>query len=186
MRSVAGKTVLVTGAAAGLGRMFAERAVAEGATALVLWDVDEQALKTTAAELEQGRVPVRADVVDVSSEQVRRAADAVLAEVGAVQVLINNAGIVRGNTYFWEHDGVDDVEAVMGVNAIGPMLVARAFLPAMIDSGSECRLVTLASSAGLVSNPRMAVYAASKWAAVGWSDSVRLKGSTRPGTRGCA
>jgi NAD(P)-dependent dehydrogenase (short-subunit alcohol dehydrogenase family) len=176
MRSVAGKTVLVTGAAAGLGRLFAERAVAEGATALVLWDVDEQALKTTAAELEQGRVPVRADVVDVSSpEQVRSAAEAVLAEVGAVQVLINNAGIVRGNTYFWEHDGVDDVEAVMGVNAVGPMLVARAFLPAMIDSGSECRLVTLASSAGLVSNPRMAVYAASKWAAVGWSDSVRLE-----------
>ena len=176
MRSVAGKTVLVTGAAAGLGRLFAERAVAEGATALVLWDVDEQALTTTAAELEQGRVPVRADVVDVSSpEQVRRAAESVLAEVGAVQVLINNAGIVRGNTYFWEHDGVDDVEAVMGVNAVGPMLVARAFLPSMIDSRSECRLMTLASSAGLVSNPRMAVYAASKWAAVGWSDSVRLE-----------
>ncbi len=63
----------------------------------------------------------------------------------------------------------------MEVNSIGPMLVAREFLPGMIESGKPCRLINIASSAGLNAIPRMAAYAASKWAAVGFSDSVRLE-----------
>jgi short-subunit dehydrogenase len=55
------------------------------------------------------------------------------------------------------------------------MYVAHAFLPAMIESPDECRLLNLASAAGFTPNPRMAAYAASKWAVIGWSDSVRLE-----------
>ena len=55
------------------------------------------------------------------------------------------------------------------------MYVARAFLPGMIAGSGECRVVNLASAAGLTANPRMAVYAASKWAVIGWSDSIRLE-----------
>jgi short-subunit dehydrogenase len=63
----------------------------------------------------------------------------------------------------------------MQINAVAPMRVAREFLPAMVGSAEECRVVNIASSAGLNAVPRLAVYCGSKWAAVGWSDSVRLE-----------
>lgn len=175
MKSVAGKTVLVTGAGKGLGRLFAQTAVREDAGQVVLWDVDEVALKDTAAELESQGATVHSYLADVSSAAaVARTARAVRKAAGDVHVLVNNAGIVRGNAYFWEND-VKDVAATMSINALGPMYVAREFLPAMIASGEECRILNIASSAGLNAVPRMAVYASSKWAAVGWSDSLRLE-----------
>jgi all-trans-retinol dehydrogenase (NAD+) len=176
MRSVAGKTVLVTGAAMGLGRLFARKAVAEDASAVVLWDIDEPALKETSAELEAAGGTVLSYAVDVASaDAVTAAAAQVRNAVGTVHVLVNNAGIVRGNGYFWETSSVTDIERTMTTNALAPMFVTREFLPGMIESSSTCRILTIASAAGLVPNPRMAVYAASKWAAVGWSDSVRLE-----------
>jgi NAD(P)-dependent dehydrogenase (short-subunit alcohol dehydrogenase family) len=175
MKSVAGKTVLVTGGAMGLGKLFAQTAVREKAAAVVLWDINEGALKDTAAELEADGGTVHPYVVDVSSaDAISTAAQAVRDEVGDVHVLVNNAGIVRGNGYFWETKA-RDVEQTMLINGIGPMLVAREFLPAMVESGEECRVVNLASSAGLNAVPRLAAYSGSKWAAVGWSDSVRLE-----------
>jgi all-trans-retinol dehydrogenase (NAD+) len=175
MKSVAGKTVLITGGAMGLGRLFAQTAVREKAAAVVLWDINEGALKDTAAELEADGGTVHPYVVDVSSaDAISTAAQAVRDEVGDVHVLVNNAGIVRGNGYFWETKA-RDVEQTMLINGIGPMLVAREFLPAMVESGEECRVVNLASSAGLNAVPRLAAYSGSKWAAVGWSDSVRLE-----------
>ena len=175
MQSVEGSNVLVTGAAMGLGKLFATNAVNEGAATVVLWDANEAALKETAAELEAAGGTVQYDVVDVTSQdRVTEAADRVRAEVGTIHVLFNNAGIVRGNSYFWENDPRDYL-LTMHVNAIGPMLVAREFLPSMVYSSRPCRLVTVASSAGLNAVPKMAAYAASKWAAVGFSDSVRLE-----------
>ena len=98
MKSVAGKTVLVTGAAMGLGKLFAETAVNEGAANVVLWDINEGALKDTAAEFEAAGGTVHTYVVDVSSaESIAKAAGLVRDEVGDVHVLVNNAGIVRGN-----------------------------------------------------------------------------------------
>jgi len=175
MQSVSGKNVLVTGAAMGLGKLYATRAVEEGAAAVVLWDANESALKDTAAELEAAGGTVHYEIVDVTlQERVAEAAAQVRADVGTIHVLFNNAGIVRGNGYFWENQPRDFL-LTMQVNSIGPMLVAREFLPAMIESGTECRLVNIASSAGLNAIPRMAAYAASKWAAIGFSDSVRLE-----------
>src|SRR3954451_21491726 len=175
MKSVAGKTVLVTGAAMGLGKLFPTKAVADGAAHVVLWDINESALKDTAAELEAAGGSVHFDVVDVSSaRKVATAAKLVRKEVGDVHVLVNNAGIVRGKAYFWENP-VRDVEQTMTINSLAPMYVAREFLPGMITSDEECRIINLASSAGLNAVPRLAVYAGSKWAAIGWSDSVRLE-----------
>jgi short-subunit dehydrogenase len=175
MKSVAGKNVLVTGAAMGLGKLFATTAVQENAAHVVLWDINDGALKDTAAELEAAGGTVSTHVVDVSSQEaVATAADAVRAEVGDIHVLINNAGIVRGNGYFWENK-TRDIEQTMLINSLAPMYVAREFLPAMVDSDEECRIVNIASSAGLNAVPRLAVYCGSKWAAVGWSDSIRLE-----------
>jgi all-trans-retinol dehydrogenase (NAD+) len=176
VKSVAGKNVLVTGAAMGMGRLFAERAVAEHARSVVLWDVNEEALNQTLTSMTTGTSAVSGYVLDLGDqEQVEVTAKAVLAELGEIHVVINNAGIVRGNKYFWETDPIRDTKLTVDVNTLAPMYVAREFMPAMIASPQECRLVNLASAAGLTPNPRMAAYAASKWAVIGWSDSVRLE-----------
>ncbi|MBK8333260.1 MAG: SDR family NAD(P)-dependent oxidoreductase [Acidimicrobiaceae bacterium] len=176
MRSVKGKRVLVTGAAMGMGRLFAERAIAEQAAAVVLWDVNESALNDTLNELAGSATEVSGYIVDVAdAEAVAGTAAAVLDDVGRIDVLINNAGVVRGNNYFWETDLEHDTKATIDINTLGPMYVAHEFLPAMIAEPGECRMLNLASAAGFTPNPRMAVYAASKWAVIGWSDSVRLE-----------
>ncbi|MFC4128718.1 SDR family NAD(P)-dependent oxidoreductase [Nocardia rhizosphaerae] len=176
LETVAGKRVLVTGAAMGLGKLFAEHAVREGADAVVLWDVNELALRETAAQLAAEGGKVHQYVVDVSSQEaIREAAAAVRAEIGGIDILVNNAGIVRGNTYFWETENRADIDKTMAINSLAPMYLTLEFLPGMVAGAGQARVLNIASSAGLVANPRMAVYAASKWAALGWSDSVRLE-----------
>ncbi|MDO7869011.1 SDR family oxidoreductase [Nocardioides jiangxiensis] len=178
MKNVEGKIVLITGAAMGMGKLYAERAVAEGALAVVLWDINRTALAETVDQLKQaaGATEVHSYLVDVSDRHAIEAnAALVLDQVGVPDVLINNAGVVRGNKYFWETDSVADTEFTMKINTLAPMFITRAFLPAMIEGGKEGRLVNVASSAGFVGNPRMAAYAASKWGAIGFSDSVRLE-----------
>jgi len=179
VKSVEGKNVLITGAAMGMGRLFAERAIAEHAAAVVLLDVDESSLNATLEELAargDDTSEVTGYIVDVSdADAVADTAAAVLEEVGRIDVLVNNAGVVRGNHYFWETDLERDAKFTIDVNTLAPMYVAHAFLPAMIAASDDCRLLNLASAAGFTPNPRMAVYAASKWAVIGWSDSVRLE-----------
>jgi short-subunit dehydrogenase len=176
MKSAKGQRVLVTGAASGMGRLFAERAIAEEASAVVLWDVDEPALNATLAELDGRPTELSGYVVDVAdADGVADTAAAVLEDVGRIDVLVNNAGVVRGNKYFWETDLADDTKFTIDVNTLAPMYVAHQFLPEMIAAPGECRMLNLASAAGFIPNPRMAVYAASKWAVIGWSDSVRLE-----------
>jgi all-trans-retinol dehydrogenase (NAD+) len=176
MKSVAGKTVLVTGGAMGMGRLFVERAIAEKAKHVILWDINEAALATALEELPETATRLTAYAIDVTDlDTVEATAAEIIAEIGPVDILINNAGIVRGNRYFWESDARTDTQVTIDVNTLAPMHVARAFLPAMIENSADARLVNLASAAGLTPNPRMAVYAASKWAVIGWSDSVRLE-----------
>ena len=176
--AVAGSRFLITGAAMGMGRLYAERAVAEGASVVVLWDVNKKALDQTARELAAiapAGVAVDGMVVDLSKrEAIEKAAARVIASHGGVDVLINNAGIVRGGV-FWEHDNAAHTEATMMVNTVAPMVATHEFLPGMMASGRECRIVNIASAAGLIANPKMSVYAASKWALIGWGDSVRLE-----------
>ncbi|MDO5504139.1 MAG: SDR family oxidoreductase [Actinomycetia bacterium] len=176
MKSVQGKKVLITGGAMGLGRLFAERAIAERAETVVLWDVNETALNDTLADLHGADTEVVGYIVDLASaDDIAATAAEVLEEIGTMDIVINNAGIVRGNTYFWESDPVRDTRATIEVNTLAPMYVAHEFLPSMIAAPGRTHLVNLASAAGFTPNPRMAAYASSKWAVVGWSDSVRLE-----------
>lgn len=174
LASVARMSVLITGAGMGMGRIYAEKAVVDGAHRVILWDIDAALLATANTELSGRGTEIRTQAVDVSSlDAVRAAAAEVLAEA-PIDVLINNAGIVRG-TYFWEHDQERDIAATMSINALAPMHITREFLPTMMQSDRQGRIVNIASAAGLVSNPRMSIYAASKWALIGWSDSLRLE-----------
>lgn len=175
MRSVEGRTVLITGAAMGMGRLYARHAVAERAAAVVLWDLDAATLETTRAELAAGGANVLAQVVDVSSADAVANAARELHEANVhPDIVINNAGVVRGKP-FWEHDPLADSEFIIRINVLGPMHVARAFLPAMIAAGRQARILNVASASGQLSVPRMSVYTGSKWAVIGWSDSLRLE-----------
>lgn len=171
-----GSTVLVTGAARGMGELYARRAAKEGAAAIALWDVDEDRAAALAAELDGSRTRVRVFAVDVSDrEAVRDAVRRTVDELGDPDILINNAGIVRG-ALFWDHDPERDIELTMRINAIAPMRIAREVLPAMMaDRSRPKRILNVASAAGTVANPRMSVYTASKWAMIGWSESLRLE-----------
>ncbi|WP_346959979.1 SDR family NAD(P)-dependent oxidoreductase [uncultured Arthrobacter sp.] len=173
--TVSGGTVLVTGAAMGMGRLYALRAAREGAAVVILWDVDADGLARTAGEVTAlgARAVVRR--VDLASREAIAEAAREAASEGPLTLLVNNAGIVRG-ALFWEHEPARDIALTMAINALAPMYVTHAFLPAMMaDGGRPRRILNIASAAGTVSNPRMSVYAASKWAVIGWSDSLRLE-----------
>jgi len=172
MYSVAGKTMLVTGGNRGMGKLFCEHGVAEGAR-IIIWATNEQTMKETAEELTRRGGEVSTYKVDVSDRKnIEQAAEHVLKDHGTVDILINNAGIVVGS-YFWEHTN-DQIEKTMRINSEAMMYICRAFLPGMMEK-REGRIVNMASAAGLLSNPKMSVYCASKWAVNGWSDSLRLE-----------
>ncbi|MFF5790509.1 SDR family oxidoreductase [Paeniglutamicibacter sp. NPDC012692] len=175
IESLAGSTILITGAAMGMGKMYARLAVEDRASSVILWDVNAELLEETARELEGRGSKIHTHVVDVSRlEDIERAAEATREEAGSPDILINNAGIVRGK-YFWEHDQRSDIAATMNINALALMHITREFLPDMIEGGRPSRIVNVASAAGLLANPRMSIYSSSKWAVVGWSDSLRLE-----------
>jgi len=172
MYSIAGKTMLVTGGNRGMGKLFCEHGVAEGAS-IIIWATNEQAMQETAEELTHRGGKVSTYKVDVSDRKdIEKAAENVLKEHGTVDILINNAGIVVSG-YFWEHT-YDQIEKTMRINSEAMMYICRAFLPGMLEK-REGRIVNMASAAGLLSNPKMSVYCASKWAVNGWSDSLRLE-----------
>ncbi len=172
MYSITGKTMLVTGGNRGMGKLFCEHGVAEGAK-IIIWATNEQTMKETAEELTRRGGEVYTYNVDVSDRRaIEKAAENVLKEHGTVDILVNNAGIVA-SAYFWEHTN-DQIEKTMHINSGAQMYICRAFLPGMMEK-REGRIVNMASAAGLISSPKMSVYCASKWAVNGWSDSLRLE-----------
>jgi len=171
MKELKGKTVLITGGASGIGKIMV-RLMLERKAKVIIWDINQVSIDATISELSNGEA-IFGYQVDVSnSEQIQEIAKKVKQEIGVVDVLINNAGIVVGK-YFHEHS-VADVTKTMEINASAPMLVTMEFLGDMMNQNSG-HICNIASSGGLVSNPKMSVYAASKWALIGWSDSLRLE-----------
>ncbi|MCP5424575.1 MAG: SDR family oxidoreductase [Gammaproteobacteria bacterium] len=172
MTTFANKTILITGGAMGIGKLFAEKGIQDGAK-IVIWDINESALQNTVNELKAKGGDISSYVVDVSSpESIEQNAKQVLDAVGTVDIVFNNAGVVVGS-YFVDHT-VQQIERTVKINTLGVMHVARAFLPAMMKKGAG-HLINIASAAGMIANPKMSVYAGSKWAVIGWSDSVRLE-----------
>lgn len=173
MTQISGSIVLITGGASGIGKIMGRKCLQRGASQLVIWDVNAELLDKAIADLRAEGYSVSGYVVDVANaEVVQQAAEKVMQEVGLPTILINNAGIVVGNQ-FQEHS-YRDIDRTLAINAAGPMYVTRAFLNELILRGSG-HIVNIASAAGLTPNPKMSVYAASKWAVLGWSESLRLE-----------
>lgn len=165
--------VLITGGASGIGKIMGRMALEKGAGCLIIWDINLTAIE--AARTELGKIGrVKGYVVDVSNNAiVELAYGKTVADCGDIDILINCAGIVTSNRTF-DQMSTDEIVRTMNINTLAPMYVAHAMLPDMIrrNRGHIC---TIASAGGMISNPKMSVYAASKWGVIGWSDSVRIE-----------
>lgn len=171
MSNFQNKTVLITGGASGIGKLMASIALQKGAK-VIIWDINQQKIDETLLEFRSlGSISsYTLDITDLAA--VKATAGLVKKDHGIVDILINNAGIVVGN-YFHEHSH-EEISRTMTINANAPMHITLEFLHNMMEQNSG-HICTIASSAGLISNPKMAVYVASKWSAIGWSDSLRLE-----------
>ena len=165
--------VLITGGASGIGKIMGRMALERGAKRFIIWDINLTGIEQTRKELSSyGKV--KGYVVNVADNDIVTAAyRKTVEDCGPIDILINCAGIVTSNKTF-DQQTPEEIVRTMNINAIAPMFVARAILPDMLkrNSGHICNIT---SAGGMLSNPKMSVYAASKWAATGWSDSVRIE-----------
>jgi len=171
MNRLENKTILITGGASGIGKIMT-RLMLERKAKVVIWDINQSKIDETISEF-SNKGDIFGFNVDVANiDQIKETAKKVKQEIGVIDVLINNAGIVVGK-YFHEHS-TKDIAITMEINAIAPMYVSMEFLDDMLNKNSG-HICNIASSGGLISNPKMSVYAASKWSLIGWSDSLRLE-----------
>ena len=170
-KEVGGKVVVVTGGSMGMGRLMAERFARDGAR-VVLWSRSEKA-EQAASDMRARGWDVHAYRVDVSDRQaVYRTAELVRSEVGRVNVVVNNAGVVHGGLFLDVSD--EDHLAMMDVNFNGIMWVTRAFLPDMLKH-NEGHFINMASAAAITTMPYMTTYCTSKAAVVHFTDCLRAE-----------
>ena len=164
-----GNTVLVTGGCSGIGKIMARICLEKGARQVIVWDINEVAIESTVRELsKKGRVRgFRADISDPAS--VDEAYRATKAACGNVDILINNAGII---TFAEQTDR--DIIRTIDINTKGAMFVTLRYIREMKARGYG-HICNITSSAGMLALPKMALYTSSKWAAIGWSESLRIE-----------
>lgn len=165
---LAGKTALITGAARGQGAAEARLFVSEGARVAIA-DVLEAEGKALADELgEQARFVA----LDVTSEEQWSAAVArTVDEFGSLDVLVNNAGVLRFNRV--QSETVEGFRSVLDVNLVGVFLGMQAVASPMSDVGGGS-IVNISSTAGIVGMPGTAAYVASKWGVTGLTKAAAI------------
>ena len=165
-----GKSVVITGAASGIGRAMARRFAAEGARLLIA-DIDKERLGKVKGQLAETGAQVLDMVIDVGDkEQVEAMVQSAADTFGSLDVLCNNAGVLDNLTPL--EDVEDEMwDRVMSINVRGPFLAARKALPIMVEQGGGS-IINTASAAGLAGGRGGAVYTASKHAVVGLTSSI--------------
>ncbi|UVW27094.1 SDR family oxidoreductase [Massilia sp. H6] len=175
MKDFLGKVAVITGAASGLGREFANMAAGLGMK-LVLADVQAKQLEHATEELLATGTEVLSMVCDVSKgSHVQELADSAIARFGAVHLVFNNAGVGAGGL-IWENSE-KDWEWVLGVNLWGVINGVRIFTRVMLecarrDADYQGHIVNTASMAGLLTPPVMGVYNVSKHAVVALTETL--------------
>ncbi|XP_052765069.1 epidermal retinol dehydrogenase 2-like isoform X2 [Mya arenaria] len=171
-KDISGETVLITGAGSGIGRLMAER-FAKLKCRLVLWDVNDKGNEETASICKGYGVSVDTYTINLCDrEAIYKLADKVKTDVGKIDILVNNAGIVTGKKFLDCPDKMIDL--TMQVNIMAHFWTVKAFLPDMMTR-NHGHIVNIASSAGLIGVTGLADYCASKFAAVGFDESLRFE-----------
>lgn len=169
MTRVEGKRVLVTGAAQGIGKAVACELARAGAE-LVLTDLQSSKLDEVADEIGGRSSRYVLDVTD--PDAIAGVRKRVIEDGGPIDVLINNAGVVTGGAFL--DVPLDDHAKTYEVNTFGVVAMTHAFLGDLIGR-PQSHLVNVASAAAYIGLPWGSVYASSKWAALGFSESIRLE-----------
>jgi NAD(P)-dependent dehydrogenase (short-subunit alcohol dehydrogenase family) len=157
------RVAIVTGGGRGIGRGIAQ-SLAEAGYALAVWDIDEDLAEKAAKDLESGGVRALAVGCDVSDEDdVSRATQRVLDEMGLPRVLVNNAGVVRRGRI--EEIAVSDWDDGMAVNIRGVFLCTRIVGRSMLEARAGS-IVNIASVSGAMPQPFFGAYSASKAAVI--------------------
>ncbi len=172
MKSLTRKNVVITGAAAGIGRLMALNFAKEKAN-LAIIDINRKQLEKTEAELAAFKVNVHAYLCDVSDRKdVDKTARQIKRDFDRIDILVNNAGVVSGKPFL--ELTFEDVKRTIDINFLGTVLFTQHFLPDM-TARNDGHVVNIASSAGLLGMPHLTDYCASKFADVGFTDSLRLE-----------
>ncbi len=163
------RNAVITGGAQGIGFAVAQRLLDEGAR-VALWDIDVQCLAQAKSKL-RSDTPVYTYTVDVTSlEQVEAATGASADAMGAIDILVNSAGIAGMNAPLAEYPAAE-WRKVMDINLLGTFHVNQAVVKRMI-AGNYGRIVNIASIAGKEGNPNAAAYSASKAGVIALTKSL--------------
>ena len=172
-KNLTDRIVVITGAGSGIGHELAVLCARRGAR-LALCDINEPAVTNTAEMARKAGAEVLASRVDVSdADAMSRFADATIARFGRVDLVVNNAGV--GLVGGFLDTSRKDWEWLIGINVMGVVHGCDAFVPAMIESGRGGHVVNLASAAGLLANPQLSAYSATKFAVFGLSEALRME-----------
>jgi NADP-dependent 3-hydroxy acid dehydrogenase YdfG len=173
---LANSVALVTGASSGIGAATATALAAQGATVAVLARRRDrlEELKDKIVGAGGSALVVPADVAD--AEQAASAIDAVVAELGRLDIVVNNAGLMRMGPA--AEASLDDWDQMVTVNVLGVLHVTRVSLPHLIAAAADSSrgvadLVTISSTGGRVARPGTAVYALTKFGVNAFSEAIR-------------
>jgi NAD(P)-dependent dehydrogenase (short-subunit alcohol dehydrogenase family) len=169
MRRLEGKRVLITGGARGIGLALAVRLAAEGSE-IVLADLPGSPLPEAAQAVGGTVAHYALDVTDQAS--IDDLQNRVKREAGPVDILVNSAGVVFGGPFL--EVPLDEHLKTYRVNVLGLVALTRTFLPDLI-ARPRAHLVNIASASGFIGLPLGSTYASSKWAVIGFTDSIRLE-----------
>ncbi|UMA64225.1 L-iditol 2-dehydrogenase [Roseivivax marinus] len=169
MRRLDGKTALITGAARGIGRAFAEAYVREGAR-VALADIDIDRARAAASEIGEAAIAVEMDVT--RQESIDAAVAETADRLGQIDILINNAAIFTAAPL--TEIEREDYDRVFAINVSGCLFTMQAVARHMIERGIAGRIINMASQAGRRGEPLVAVYCASKAAVISLTQSAGL------------
>jgi short-subunit dehydrogenase len=165
MKTFEGKRVLITGGGHGLGKAITQRFAQAGANVIVS-DIDPERAASTAKEL--NAIGYSLDVT--RPEQIAAVRDQLNREHGPIDILVNNAGVVFGGPFL--KVPLAKHRLTIEVNLAGVVNATHTFLPDLL-ARPEAHVVNVVSASAVVALPWAATYAATKWAALGFSDSLR-------------
>ena len=171
MNTIQNKVVFITGGGHGIGLSLGKVFAVHGAK-VVLADIDEERLNTAKALLAESGFDVETIVCDVAkAESVKSAADFTVERFGKVNIVINNAGVSLAGKP--GSIPLEDWRWIVDINLIGVVYGVEVFVPLIRSHGEGGYIINTASMAGHIAGPSMSPYHATKYAVVGYSESIR-------------
>lgn len=171
-KDISGQVVLVTGGGGGLGRLIALR-LAKLKAKVVLWDINLDGVQETIKQVQDLGAKAYGYKCNLADrEDVYRVAKETVKDVGDVNILINNAGVLSGNFLLDTPDHM--IQRTFEVNILAHFWTTKAFLPQMMAKNNG-HIVTIASMAGYTGVSKLIDYCSSKYAAVGFDEALRVE-----------